>query len=238
MKKFDLHVHSTCSKHKMWGIDGINTPEEIVDRAVQIGLDGIAVTDHNTIKGGQRAIQYVKAKKVPLLIIPGAEIRTITGDILAFGLSENIKAKLTVHETIDAIKDQNAIAIVAHPYKYNTKMALKLKDSSIRSRFDAVEVFNANITKKANKKALRFVEDYNMLGIAGSDAHYKMNIGKAITLLDINNLSVDDAFSAIKNNKIKLFCSYTPLRNIFYLYINKFRQMVKKRIGKGNKTCI
>ena len=105
MKRFDFHVHSTCSKHNVWGIDGINTPQEIVDMAIQLGLDGLAITDHNTIKGSQKAIQYVKEKSLPVLIIPGAEVRSLAGDILALGINENVPQKLSILETVDAIKD-------------------------------------------------------------------------------------------------------------------------------------
>lgn len=61
----DLHVHTTFS-------DGLLTPEEIVDLAVKKGLDGIAITDHDTIKGIDRArkrsVLYNK-----FTVIPGIE---------------------------------------------------------------------------------------------------------------------------------------------------------------------
>ena len=237
MKKFDLHIHSTCSKHKIWGVDGLNSPQEIVDWAIKIGLNGIAITDHNTIKGGQKAVQYVKENDLPLLIIPGAEIRSSMGDILAFGINENVRPFLPILETIDAIQDQAGIAVAAHPFKYNTKMGAKLKDPSIHSRFDAIEVFNSNIRKTMNKKAARLVEDIGLPGVAGSDAHYIMNIGIGMTCLEIDNLSLEDIFKAIKSNNLELVCSYTPLRNIVSLYFRKLGQMFKRTFGKGNASC-
>ena len=50
--KFDLHIHTTCSKHPFWGVDAMNCPKEAIKRAIKLGLDGIAITDHNTTRGG------------------------------------------------------------------------------------------------------------------------------------------------------------------------------------------
>ncbi|MDD1777452.1 MAG: PHP domain-containing protein, partial [Candidatus Helarchaeota archaeon] len=98
MKKFDLHIHSTCSKHRIWGIDGIHGPEQIVEMAIRMGLDGIAITDHNCVRGSQKAIKYVIEKQLPLLVISGAEIRSSEGDILALGIQEDIKPQLSIFD--------------------------------------------------------------------------------------------------------------------------------------------
>lgn len=53
----DLHCHSTCS-------DGTNTPEEIVDIAVQNGLQGLSITDHDTIAAYPSILSYAKQKGI------------------------------------------------------------------------------------------------------------------------------------------------------------------------------
>lgn len=50
----DLHVHSTCS-------DGTFTPEELVDYAIKKGLTAFALTDHDTVSGLDRAINYAES---------------------------------------------------------------------------------------------------------------------------------------------------------------------------------
>ena len=237
MKRFELHSHSSCSWHKIWGIDGINSPKELVEMALQIGLDGIAITDHNTIKGSQKAFQYVKEKNLPITIIIGAEVRSKSGDILALGINKDIRKGLPILETIDAIKEQGGIAVAAHPYKYNTKIAPHLKDPSVCSRFDAIEVFNADVDRAHNLRASRLAQKTKMPGIAGSDAHYKMNLGHGVTCLDIENTVIDDVLSAIQKNKIELECNYPPLRNMLHLYTRKAANLLKRLIGKGKKTC-
>ncbi|MHA1129578.1 MAG: CehA/McbA family metallohydrolase [Candidatus Helarchaeota archaeon] len=237
MKKFDLHIHSSCSRHKTWGIDGINTPQEIVEMAVRKGLDGIAITDHNTLQGSQKAINYVKEKGFDLFIFPGAEIRSELGDILAFGITEDIHPKRSIFETIDAIKDQGGIAVAAHPYKYNSKIGQFLEKYSSNPRFDAIEVFNANIRKTANYQAFELAETLKLPGIAGSDAHYYKNLGLGLTLLEIEDLTETHVIQAILRNKIKLSCQYTPLDNILILYFKKVGNMLKRSVKKGRKPC-
>ncbi|MHA1264778.1 MAG: CehA/McbA family metallohydrolase [Candidatus Helarchaeota archaeon] len=237
MKQFDFHIHSTCSNHKIWGIDGISTPQEIVEVAVKLGLDGIAITDHNTLRGSQKAIQYVKERKLPILIIPGAEIRSLAGDIIALGISEDIKKGLSVSETLDAIKSQNGTAIAAHPYKYNTFIYKSLNDSKISSRFDALEIFNAGVTIGRNHKAELLANRLNKPGISVSDAHYKSSIGYALTFLKIENPTVETVLKAIKQGKIQIQRKYPPLSHAFILYSKKFINLLKRTVGRSNKSC-
>ncbi len=237
MKKFDLHIHSTCSKHKIWGIDGIHTPREIVEKAISMGLDGIALTDHNTIKGSLKAIEYVREKKFSILIIPSAEIRSAKGDILALGINENIRPYMSVQATIDSIKDQGGIAIAAHPFKYNSDIGDLLKHSSNPIKFDAIEVFNSNIRKNANYRAEILAKELNLPGVAGSDAHHKMCIGMAMTGLEIDNLSVEDALKAITQNKIVLACQYMSVRDTAIVYFRKLAKMFKRVLRTQEKAC-
>lgn len=67
MRYVDLHVHSTAS-------DGSFTPEELVKAAIKCGLSAFALTDHDTVKGIDRAI--AAAKNTALEVIPGVEIST------------------------------------------------------------------------------------------------------------------------------------------------------------------
>lgn len=63
----DLHCHTTCS-------DGTVTPKEIISLAVQSGLSGLSITDHDTIEAYQTATRYAQEKGIEL--IPGVEFST------------------------------------------------------------------------------------------------------------------------------------------------------------------
>ena len=55
-----LHAHTHYSNLRM--IDSINTEETLIDRAFELGLKGIAITDHETVSGHVKAIQYYNKK--------------------------------------------------------------------------------------------------------------------------------------------------------------------------------
>lgn len=67
MGKADLHIHTTSS-------DGMLSPEEVVKWAVYKKLSAIGITDHDTIKGIQPAIDYSINYKIE--IVPGIELST------------------------------------------------------------------------------------------------------------------------------------------------------------------
>ena len=69
---FDLHVHTNHS-------DGIFSPEKVVDLAIERNLQGIAITDHDTVSGIELAIQYSK-NYTNFTVIPGIEFSTIFND--------------------------------------------------------------------------------------------------------------------------------------------------------------
>ncbi|PKM77762.1 MAG: phosphatase [Firmicutes bacterium HGW-Firmicutes-15] len=70
---YDLHVHTTAS-------DGVETPEQVITKAAQIGLAGIAITDHDTVDGLEPALQFIQAHGKNIDFIPGIELNTDFGD--------------------------------------------------------------------------------------------------------------------------------------------------------------
>lgn len=67
--KIDLHIHTTYS-------DGVLSPEELVDSAIEVGLTTIAITDHDNVLGYYAAKKYIEENQKNIEIIPGIEINT------------------------------------------------------------------------------------------------------------------------------------------------------------------
>ena len=84
--KIDLHTHTKAS-------DGQYTPSELISKAEKIGIDVIAVSDHDTIDGLEEAIQYSKEKEIK--VIPGIEFsaKADKGKMHILGLGINYKDK-------------------------------------------------------------------------------------------------------------------------------------------------
>lgn len=166
--KSDLHIHTSFSR------DGISSPQKIVKAAIDKGIDCIAITDHNTIKGAKEAVSV--ASDHPLLVIPGIEVSSKSGHIIGLNVEKDIPAGLSGKETIKRIKEQKGTVVAPHPF--HAWMNFK-EIFDLYKEIDAVEIFNARILNRANQKALEFVCRNSSSFTLGSDAHRKGRVGSA-----------------------------------------------------------
>jgi hypothetical protein len=169
MVRIDLHTHTNYS-------DGTDSPEEIIRHAEKIGLDGIAITDHDTFGGLHEALEI----ETDLLIIPGIEVSTCKGHVLAYGITDGeIEQGLTPEETCDIIHRMGGIAVPAHPFDI---IRLGIKKAIYGVNWDAVEVINGCCTLPLwNKKARKIALELDLPMTAGSDGHSIHEIGVAWT---------------------------------------------------------
>jgi len=169
----DLHIHSKYS------FDSLLSPRTILKVSKREGLTGIAVTDHNTIRGALEIKKINKDRDFTVII--GSEISTDIGDIIGLCINEEIKSRNSI-EVIKDIKDQDGFVVLPHPFRGH-----KLDQCTIE-QFDAIEVFNGRSTPEENIKALRLAECYNKPFTAGSDAHFATEIGNAYIAFDLDSL--------------------------------------------------
>jgi len=187
--KLDLHIHSKFSR------DGAATIEEILGRCKSSGLDGCAVTDHNSIEGSLRAFDL--AGSFGLLVVRGTEISTAEGHVLAYGLSSTVPRGLSIDKTIEHIHAAGGIAVAAHPRRFPSGMGIR---RASQNRFDAIEALNGGSPRGSNKAASRMAERRGLPSVGGSDAHKPEEIGRAFTVIsDVR--SEEDAVKAILANR-------------------------------------
>ena len=187
MIKLDLHIHSCYSE------DAIGSPKEIIKSAQKKGLQGIAITDHNSVKGSLNAL---KIKPKNFIVIPGVEISTTDGHILAFGTKNNFTRGLSVEETVEKISEAGGIPIVPHLFRRMSGIK-KEKFTPISKRVPAIEVFNGCSLPKTNIKTAKIAQEFNLGGIGGSDAHNPMYIGYGYTTVESIDMAVDTIISEI-----------------------------------------
>lgn len=192
MRRYDLHVHtyySRCSNLK---------PSVILAKAKKKKLNGIAITDHNTIKG---ALEVAKLNKDPSFeVIIGEEISTDKGEILGLYLKKEIKPG-DFYSVVKEIKKQKGIAVIAHPYA-TLGVTRKKADADVFEKVDAIEGFNSRAKFKfENLRSQIKAKELDMAMTGGSDAHFRFEIARAYTEFD-GNLR-----DAIKQKKTKIFGS-------------------------------
>jgi len=169
MYKVDLHTHSIASP------DGGLTLADYRYMLSRGKLDVIAITDHNTISFAQVA----QAKLGDKVIIVGEEITTQQGEIIGLYLDEAVPAGLTLEEAVAAIRAQNGLVYVPHPFETVRQGIQKNDLDSITHAVDIVEVFNGRaVFQNKSKQAVAWTADYRKVGAASSDAHGKVGWGR------------------------------------------------------------
>ncbi len=167
----DLHMHTS------WSHDCSIEPQELVDYAEAIGLGGIAVTDHNVFGGALEAIEAARERK--LIVIPGEEVKTDgQGEVIGLFLKEEIPRGMSFADTIAAIREQDGLVYVPHPFDRMHTVPDAATLHRHLAEIDVFEVFNARLLFEAsNDEALRFAQKYNLTMGAGSDAHVLPGVG-------------------------------------------------------------
>ncbi len=199
--KIDLHVHSKYS------FDCKLELSLILKYAEKLGLDGIAIVDHGTMKGGE------KAKKISknIEIIVGAEILTDRGEVIGYFLNEEIKTRNFL-DVCDEIKAQDGIVVLPHPFDI-FRHGVKPSEKDVEF-IDGVEVLNSRcLLSKFNKKAQKFAFKHELIATAGSDAHTLEEIGHAGIIVD----SIED----IRKGNVRIFGGRTGILGLTKAKVKK-----------------
>jgi predicted metal-dependent phosphoesterase TrpH len=180
--KIDLHVH-TC-----YSPDSTITLKDVVTYCRKRGLDGVAITDHNTFKG------VLKLKTRDIIVVPGIEISTLNGHLLGLNVNRPIPAKLNIEETINRIHEAGGIAVAPHPFAFYKKPPSRHVTS-----YDAIEVMNASSMpfQLFTSLSKRFAARLGLPETGGSDSHHGPEIGAAYTVVEADS-EVDEIVEAIK----------------------------------------
>jgi len=225
--RYDLHTHTNYSRHWFFGTDAISTPEEMVKAAIRKGLGGIAVTDHDNVKGSLKAKAAGKRLDKNFKVITGAEVSSSSGHILALGVKENVKHGLGVEETVESIHDLGGVAVAAHPFAKFWFRAC-LKEQAVKA--DAMEILNACTCRQfQNRRAALLSKKSGVPGTASSDSHCSRTIGLAGIICD------GDPLSAVKKGRFETFGRIAKKRDFLYLTGKKYGLSIKWKFRGGPK---
>jgi len=216
MLRADLHLHTIYSP------DCSMKLADIMGRCSSVGVNCLAVTDHNTIRGA------LALKEIcPFKVIIGEEIKTQKGEIVGLFLSQEIERGLDLAETMRRIKEQGGLISIPHPFDRFHLSALKSMDEDLLRSVDMIEVFNARAAYSMDKERARKVaQDYGICPCAGSDAHTLGEIGNAY--IEMEDFEDEKDFLAhLRYGRIE-GRKTSPL-----VHITTSLVKVKKRLGWG-----
>ena len=171
--RLDLHVHSRRSPDSRLEL------EAIVDRLGLSGLQGFALTDHNSIAG--HADLRDLARRYPrYLFVPGVEVSTREGHLLVYGVEELPPIHRPLDETLDWVRSRGAVGVLAHPLRFAHGVGRRVAGSAA---VDGIEVLNGHNSELTNARAAVIAAARGVAGTGGSDAHDVPGVGRAYTEL-------------------------------------------------------
>ena len=183
--KIDLHIHTNSS------VDGFSTPSMIIKYAKKQGLSGVAITDHNTLKGID-AVKKIAPKD--FFVIPGAEYSTDFGHILALfcdksaeDFDKNIEGLYSFLEIADFVHSEGGLLVAAHPLRYKKYLRVGSPynlNPQMLQRVDGIESINGrDLNRDISAKSVieTCAREYGLFLTGGSDAHLPMEIGVGFT---------------------------------------------------------
>jgi predicted metal-dependent phosphoesterase TrpH len=202
------------------------TPKDLIYYAKKRGLNAVAVTDHNYLEGSVKIAREVK----DFLVIPGMEVSSSDGHIVALNIQESIPRGLTAVETVERIHEAGGVSIACHPYVY-FKGCLR---NAVCSAFDAIEVINARAFPFQNsvKKAKEAAEKFKLSQVAGTDAHYGPQIGYGYTSINAEEQTIEAITKAIVQGHCQAHGQQVPIMLNVQQQIQRLKRLTHKAASK------
>jgi predicted metal-dependent phosphoesterase TrpH len=178
----DLHIHSSVG-------DGLASVQEIVDYAEHaLGLDLIAITDHDEIRGALAAREYAARRGYHVQVVTGTEVTTRHGHLLCYGVERTYPYLGSLLATVEAVLADGGWFVVPHPLSWLTLSVSerRLRDLLARGpryRPAAIEVLNPSVSGRVAYQRVRDRNsgEWGLAEFGGSDAHALHLVGTAAT---------------------------------------------------------
>ena len=230
MAVFDLHLHTVRGSS-----DSGLSPEQLIEEAQRIGLDGVCLTEHS---GGWEERELADTfRDSGLTVISALEVNTDMGHILVFGLNRYVDGMHTAAGLRKVVDRVSGVMIAAHPFRnffnrppYNVNLlfqnvngnrpttAIAASKHPLFELVDDVEVANGSNTDQENHFTLEVARHLGFVGTGGSDAHSTHGIGKCVTIFDGEVRSESDLIEALKAK------AFSPAEGLHIGHLKPFQE--------------
>jgi predicted metal-dependent phosphoesterase TrpH len=192
--KFDLHLHT--SRHSL---DSIMAPELMVQRAREIGLDGVVITEHDWLWTDKELAQLRQSTSV--IILAGIEVSAKEGHFLVYGVSNPFAVPngIGVAKLCREVHRQGGAIVAAHPFRWNQAFDDILETE--RPDLDGLELMSNNMDDEIRCRAAALNARVRLAGLGNSDAHRLETLGCCYTEFDAVIRDMSDLVAAIRGRK-------------------------------------
>jgi len=193
--KIDLHIHSKYST------DNDADPEETVLRAIELGLHGIAFTEHYFYEASE-PVEILREKyKNSIMIFRGVEFSAAEGHCLVFGVdTDKLGIKhAPVADVVRSVNRAGGVVIPSHPYRPGTSLGDMIRTVE---GFAGLEGYNGANMHLYNEKAVALARSLNLPFTGGSDAHSPQEVGSCYTVFD-TDVTSDNFILLLKQGRFR-----------------------------------
>ena len=197
----DIHTHTAVHS-----FDSIQSPEELVQEARGLGLDGICITEHDAFWDPDELA--LLGHRYGILILPGCEINTEEGHFLVFGLKEYVFGMHKLPFLWEQVESVGGAIVAAHPYRRRGvgKLSAASQTSILRKTAKektfrychAMETINGHGSRAENAFSIKLAHAVSLPGVGGSDSHAPGDLGICATQFKTRINDLDDLISAIR----------------------------------------
>jgi predicted metal-dependent phosphoesterase TrpH len=175
--KIDLHVHSRESG------DNDADPEEIVERAVELGLDGIVITEHYSYGASEHAERLREKYRGVIMVLRGVEFSAAEGHCLVYGVDTDLLSMkfAPVQDLVRMVTAEGGVVIPSHPYRGGNSLGELVLDLP---GISGIEGYNGANMHAMNRKAIETAARIGLPYTGGSDAHSPAEVGSCFTEFD------------------------------------------------------
>lgn len=202
-----FEIHSHTSEHSACA--GM-TAAELIERALELQLDGLIVTDHH-YQWEEAELQALADRRRPgaLVVLSGYEVTTVdtntakhAGDLLIFGAPRDGTMEIWTpwEEACAVARRQGALRIAAHPFRNSMGTGDRIYQMDI----DGLEVFNQNHSQNDVARAKAAVARTGLLGVAGSDAHRTVQVGQFLTVFERPIRSMEEFIAELRARRFTI----------------------------------
>jgi predicted metal-dependent phosphoesterase TrpH len=184
--EFDLHIHTS----RYSGCSNID-PVKLLRRSKEVGLDGIALTEHG-IQWSYGNIEEIveKSRVVDLLVLPGQEVACYTkygrfqGEFLVYGHPRSLGSSRSLEQILELVHGEGGVVIAAHPYKklQNDEGFYGAGEGIYGTSIDGLEVEHPSYDGESQTLARKAAVEMGIAGIGCSDAHDLRSVGRCRTV--------------------------------------------------------
>jgi predicted metal-dependent phosphoesterase TrpH len=193
--KIDHHLHTY--RHSP---DSMIDPLELVEYAREIGLDGLAITEHD-YQWEADELAELAVRAAPLRVFSGAEISAREGHFLVYGLPslDEVPPGITLAELLKTVRLHQAAIVAAHPFRWDQAFdAIVAEQGPV---FDALELVSNNVSAETRMKTEALLRKHPMGSTGSSDAHDLEVVGCYFTEFDERIDSLAGFVAAIRGRR-------------------------------------